>query len=137
MMTDTVKPLFDNARAFYDHVTAESLAGKYPAAEFNPGHDVASCKYRTPDGRQCVVGCTFPDAEYKPGMEGASCDGLYENYPRLVDYIPPGMTQSDMYHAQRAHDRTANESMTGTGLAWEHDRFVVRLREWVPAFKGF
>lgn len=28
------------------------------------------CRYRTPDGLKCAVGCLIPDSEYDEGLEG-------------------------------------------------------------------
>jgi len=134
-------PLFENARAFFEHVVNKSLAGQYPAGQPGitwSGETLATCYYRTEDGRRCVAGELIPDGRYCSDMECENSDSLFCNFPSLEDCIPPGMDKTDVYHAQRAHDNTATDSIVdGQFGPWKHDLFVARLREWVPAFKGF
>lgn len=134
-------PLFENARAFFDHVVARSRAGHYPAAEPPTcRYGKAVCRYRTADGRPCVVGETIPDVVFCRSMnEAGDSDDLYRKFPWLVSYIPAGMTGADMLCAQRVHDRTASTyyDWNAGRFEWPHDVFVHRLVTDVPAFRGF
>lgn len=38
-----------------------------------------ACRYRSPDGMQCAIGCLIPNQDYKPEMEGASLDDLVKS----------------------------------------------------------
>lgn len=135
---DQIRPLFENAKAFYDHIVARSLADHYPSAFVNPCGCTASCRYRSDDGKKCVVGEVIPDKDYLPEMDDAGdSNELYSRYPSLRDYIPPGMTRGDMKLAQEAHDCTATDGIQADRtIVWNHNEFVWRLAE-VPAFAAF
>lgn len=122
------KPLFADARVFFDHIIRQSLAGAYPAM-----NEFGTCQYRTADGRKCVMGDCIPDAVYVARMDSTgNVLDLLSSYPKLSVYIPAGMTVDDMRFAQKAHDYFGGTN----GEPWDHAVFLDKLRD-VPAFAPF
>ena len=45
------------------------------------------CRYRTPDGLKCAVGCLIPDELYDPEMEGKSVCSLVREESGVGKYL--------------------------------------------------
>lgn len=59
-------------------MTAQEILNKVVAhmreqgRQSNTAGPGSSCRYRSPDGARCAVGCLIPDDIYNPGIEGRS-----------------------------------------------------------------
>ena len=68
--------------------------------------DGVTCRYRTPSGLKCAVGCLIPDELYKPEMESLNAWALI---PRVRNALP-GVSQDDadfLGGLQELHDDVA------------------------------
>jgi hypothetical protein len=45
-----------------------------------PARESGSCKYRTPGGRKCAIGCLIEDDQYTPKMEGLRISQVADRY---------------------------------------------------------
>lgn len=59
-----------------------------------------ACRYRTPDGLKCAVGCLIADAEYTPMMEGKGAYGVARDYARSARHVHM------LTRLQQVHDRS-------------------------------
>lgn len=79
-----------------------SYGGKFPAV-----NDAKVCKYRTEDGRKCVVGLLIPDEKYDASMEGETC--LNPRVTRVIE-MPDGVSIDQLFAIQHLHDQFATMS---------------------------
>lgn len=67
----------------FDRVVRHLLSQKQKAA-IDDVYGNTRCRYRTPDGLRCAVGCLIPDDAYDPSIEGfAVGDLLTSEVPTL------------------------------------------------------
>lgn len=66
------KPIF-NRQAVLEKVVAHLLAQRVPAVSATV---FGGCRYRSPNGTKCAVGCLIPDELYTPEIEGAGVEAL-------------------------------------------------------------
>ena len=50
--------------------------------------DDGSCRYKTPDGLKCAVGCLIPDELYNEKMEGSMVNRISEELEFLKPHVP-------------------------------------------------
>lgn len=91
------------AQEYYDKVITALVERKLPARS----DDNDGCRYRTEDGRQCMVGLAMPDEIYAPSLEGLMLSSLSDEVVKAC--IPEGMTEEDMATLQRMHDGVSGE----------------------------
>jgi hypothetical protein len=82
--------------------------------------DDGKCKFRTPEGLKCAVGCLIPDEVYDPSMEDESVESLIYAHDAL-DFLNPNALF--LLKLQSAHDREPLEDQT-----WM-DAVILRLRK--------
>jgi hypothetical protein len=53
------------------------------------GHTVGrgKCRYRTPNGLSCAVGCLIPDELYTGNIEGCDVNRIFLSFPALSEYL--------------------------------------------------
>lgn len=68
------------------------------------------CRYHTPDGLKCAVGCLIPDDQYNPAIEGRMFSSLATaaHPPAWVRDIVDSGHQTLLFDLQRAHDTPAD-----------------------------
>lgn len=50
--------------------------------------DFTTCRYRTPEGLKCAIGCLIPDEMYKPAMDGVGgIYGLIAEFPEIAELL--------------------------------------------------
>jgi hypothetical protein len=82
-----------------------------------------SCKYRSPNGQKCVVGCLIPDKMYEPDMDfsedkDTSIKGVWERFPQvkeLVKYDNESEMVDFLIDFQLLHDLNTN---------WNNSKFI-------------
>src|SRR5688500_10288568 len=62
---------------------------------------LSQCKYRTPEGKTCAVGCLVPDYVYDERMEGHSISVLAD-YTNLLRFLGAEVRYSGELANQRA-----------------------------------
>lgn len=113
----------ESPQGYLDELVRRSKAGLFPSVEKNE-YGGTGCRYRTEDGRACVIGVAFPDSAYDPKMEGRSVYGLLDdNLLPIPAFARTGNKEADIRRlgaVQAVHDDMAYEP-------WNHDEFVRRL----------
>lgn len=88
----------------------------------------ASCRYRTPEGLKCAVGCLIPDKDYNTDMEGTRVPGLLIDNIKLHTLFVRNMDL--LMDLQSAHDNRCHWDKEGptiflynalTLIAKQHD----------------
>lgn len=80
-------------------------------------HDGDSCKYMTPDGNRCAVGCFIPDDQFSEGLlESTDVTDLLIRYKHLKEYMP--LEDRGLTFMQGEHD-SGYDVAEATGL---HER---------------
>lgn len=97
------------AKDYYLLVIEKLRAGLLPAME------EATCKYRTEDGKACMMGLCIPDSKYSSLIEGSGVN--VDNFEDSMLYghieIPEDMTINDLNCLQCAHDYCALDGIAG------------------------
>lgn len=114
----------DLPQQVYDTVARHIIAQKTAAVS---GY---TCRYRTPHGRKCAIGCLIPDDMYDPRMEGYGIRHFMQEFPGV---LPP--VDSDLLEAlQSAHDINLGHHsfsdwarrMQIIATKWELDSAIIR-----------
>jgi len=74
-------------------------AGNNGKRAFDPQEHV--CRYLTPDGNRCAVGCFLPDGHPGQSYEGTTI-GLLNEYPELKKKMP--LSPEALRRLQKVHD---------------------------------
>lgn len=85
-----------------------------------PSVEKARCRYRSTNGRRCVVGHCIPDERYRPDLEGLSA--THDEVRSILTSL--GYNEWLLDDLQSAHDETHSL----TGVAWL-DAFVGEVQE--------
>ena len=104
-------------REYYDLLVSTSATGGFPA------RNSLGCVYLHSSGRKCAIGLLIPDG-HKAQYEGGYVDLILDIFPDLKDYMPDGLTVTELREIQRCHDSQVN--------GWDHEKFVESLQ---PCFK--
>lgn len=106
---------FKNAQEYYNALVQTSANGGFPAKDPPYGF----CKYRTIDGKACVIGIGIPDEQYNKSLEGP-LDELRINYPKL---LPEWATFEQLQQLQKIHDNLSHLK------EWNHEVFILFLND--------
>lgn len=84
------------------------------ARRYETAHEGGHCRYRAPNGLQCLIGIHIPDELYDPDMEGLGVWELLKGWPRLHP-IFAGLDRLLLTAVQCAHDELVRFSYSGDG----------------------
>ena len=63
------------------------------------------CRYRTPDGLKCAVGCLIPDELYDPKMEGKTVGAVQQLHAERAGHFFREFDSGLLDALQAVHDR--------------------------------
>lgn len=96
------KPVMDRQDVFdtvAEHLIQQGKAAVYP----NKPDGFEYCRYRTPDGTMCAVGCLIPDSAYKLSIENKTAKSVAVE--EALPFLVASVADSDFLHdLQLAHD---------------------------------
>lgn len=110
---------YEMIREYFSRPGAKLARDKNPSPFLN-----FDCKYRTPDGRKCAVGCLIPDELYNSRIEEKDVDDLLQ-----IDEMSKLFAHVDRFFLKRA--QSAHDSNTTVDAA----DFVRNLDQIAEAFR--
>lgn len=69
----------------------------------------AYCRYRAPNGNQCLVGCFIPNNLYEQEFEGKPAKDIYNKIPEVMPLTRPMLQELQTFHdSYEFKDETVN-----------------------------